>query len=47
MVEIEVVKLFNDVLDVLFGIFVVYFGNDDYEDFVFIVLVRVFDIVYD
>jgi hypothetical protein len=45
--EIEVVKLLNDVLDALFGILVVYSGNDDYEDLVFTALVRVLDIVHD
>ncbi|KAK4135732.1 hypothetical protein BT67DRAFT_258920 [Trichocladium antarcticum] len=45
--EIEVVKLLSDVLDALFGILVVYSGNDDYEDLVFTALVRVLDIVHD
>ncbi|KAH6656717.1 SH3 domain-containing protein [Truncatella angustata] len=45
--EIEVVKLLNDVLDALFGILVEYQNNDEYEDLVFMAVVRVLGIVHD
>ncbi|KAK9798846.1 putative SH3 domain-containing protein [Seiridium cardinale] len=45
--EIEVVKLLSDVLDALFGILVEYQNNDEYEDLVFMALVRVLGIVHD
>ncbi|KAI1426261.1 SH3 domain-containing protein [Xylaria sp. FL1777] len=45
--EIEVVKLLSDVLDSLFSILVEHQGNDEFEDLVFIALVRVLGIVHD
>ncbi|KAF2999578.1 hypothetical protein E8E14_004681 [Neopestalotiopsis sp. 37M] len=45
--EIEVVKLLSDVLDALFSILVEYQNNDEYEDLVFMALVRVLGIVHD
>lgn len=45
--EIEVVKLLSNILDSLFAVMVEHAGNDEYEDLVFTVLVRVLSIVHD